>query len=206
MATADGVNKIAKSRKTIIELLSNRGYDVSNYEGFSMNEIHVMTQNNQLDMLIESQEGRKVYIKYHLSKTLRPQNITDAVEDLFEIEQVLTKSDDLIIIAHDNANESLLNDLKLKWDNDGYFITIFSISNLQYNMMENILVPPHIVLAEDQKNEVKKEFNIIDDMQFPEISRFDPAAKCVGLRPGELCKIIRSSKTAITAPFYRICI
>ena len=98
MATADGVSKIGKSRKTIIELLAARGYNTSDYEGFSMNEIHVMMQNNQLDMLIESEEGRKVYIKYHLSKTLRPQNISDIVEDLYEIEQVLSK--DVSLEAH----------------------------------------------------------------------------------------------------------
>lgn len=31
MATADGVSKIAKSRKTIIELLNARGFDTANF-------------------------------------------------------------------------------------------------------------------------------------------------------------------------------
>ena len=145
ISTGDAVSKIAKSRKTILELLSTRGFNVSNYEGFSMNDIHLMMQHNQLDMLIESEGGVKVYVKYHINaKTLRPQNINEFTEDLFEIEQVLNNTDDLIIITYENANDTLVSNLKLKWENDGYFITIFSINNLQYNMMNNVLVPPHL--------------------------------------------------------------
>ncbi len=46
----------------------------------------------------------------------------------------------------------------------------------------------------------------MNDGQFPDISRFDPAAQAIGIRPGEVCEIIRPSKTAISAPYYRICI
>ena len=40
----------------------------------------------------------------------------------------------------------------------------------------------------------------------PEISRFDPVALALLMRPKQICKIIRSSKTSITSDFYRICI
>ena len=40
----------------------------------------------------------------------------------------------------------------------------------------------------------------------PEIGRFDPVAQAIGLRPGELCEIIRSSPTAITTKYYRFCL
>ena len=49
------------------------------------------------------------------------------------------------------------------------------------------------------------EYNIVDDSQFPKISRFDPVAMAIGIRPEELCKIIRPSKTAIESNYYRIC-
>ena len=53
--------------------------------------------------------------------------------------------------------------------------------------------------------EVKKRYNIKENM-FPEISRFDPVALAIGIRPGEICKIDRPSKTAIKSIYYRICI
>ena len=46
----------------------------------------------------------------------------------------------------------------------------------------------------------------MNDNEFPELSRFDPVAQTIGIRPGQLCEIIRPSKTAISAPYYRICI
>ena len=39
----------------------------------------------------------------------------------------------------------------------------------------------------------------------PQISRYDPVAQAIGLRPGQICKITRPSKTAITSNYYRIC-
>jgi DNA-directed RNA polymerase subunit H (RpoH/RPB5) len=46
----------------------------------------------------------------------------------------------------------------------------------------------------------------MDDTQFPDISRFDPVAQIIGIRPGQVCEIIRPSKTAISAYYYRICV
>ena len=44
-----------------------------------------MLQNKQLDMLVENDEDRKVYVKYHLAKSLRPQYIHDIIDDLFQL-------------------------------------------------------------------------------------------------------------------------
>jgi DNA-directed RNA polymerase subunit H (RpoH/RPB5) len=51
-----------------------------------------------------------------------------------------------------------------------------------------------------------KKYNITDIVQIPDISRFDPVARAIGLRPGQVCHIVRPSKTAIEANYYRICI
>ena len=61
-------------------------------------------------------------------------------------------------------------------------------------------------LLEQEKINIKKKYNIINDGQFPDISRFDPVARIIGLRPGQVCNITRSSKTAIETNYYRICI
>ena len=41
--------------------------------------------------------------------------------------------------------------------------------------------------------------------KFPAISRFDPVATTIGLKPEQLCEITRPSKTAITSKYYRLC-
>ena len=82
---------------------------------------------------------------------------------------------------------------------------IFGIKYLQFNILNHDLVPPHRVLSEEEKNIIKKKYNITNDKQVPDISRFSPVSLAIGIRPGEMCEIIRPSKTAISSPFYRIC-
>jgi DNA-directed RNA polymerase subunit H len=127
------------------------------------------------------------------------------IDDLFNVEEILTKDDTLFIIVKDEVNETLLNSLKHIWETDKIFIVIKPLKRLQFNILEHILVPPHRVLSLNEKIQIKKRYNIINDEQFPQISRFDPVAQSIGIRPGEVCEIIRPSKTAISAPYYRIC-
>ena len=49
-------------------------------------------------------------------------------------------------------------------------------------------------------------YNIMKDEEFPYLQRFEPVAKAIGIRPGEVCEILRPSKTAVVAPYYRICV
>jgi len=41
---------------------------------------------------------------------------------------------------------------------------------------------------------------------FPEISRFDAVALSIGMRPGEICRISRPSKTSVISYYYRLCV
>jgi DNA-directed RNA polymerase subunit H (RpoH/RPB5) len=207
MASQSGhIIQIYKSRQTIITHLYNQKYDVSSYEGFSINEVHTLFQTKQLDMLfVNNTNNKKAYVKYHLGKTLRQENISEYIEDLINLEEVLTKMDDLIIIMKDEPNESLVKSLKNIWEQDGIFVNVFNIQRLQYNVLEHELVPPHQVLTNAEALEFKKKYNITDDSQLPDISRFSPVAQAIGMRPGDLCKITRPSKTAINTEFYRIC-
>jgi DNA-directed RNA polymerase subunit H (RpoH/RPB5) len=157
-------------------------------------------------MLVSNNGGtKKAYIKYHLAKSLRPNNIYEYIDDLYNLEEVLTNADDLIIIMKDDPNETILKTLKNIWEQDGVFIIIFSIQRLQFNILNHTLVPPHIVLTPEKAAEIKNKYNIKDDSQLPDISRFSPVAKAIGMRPGDMCEITRPSKTAISTQFYRIC-
>ena len=206
MAQSGYVVQITKSRNNVLDQLEKRGYDVDNYKGASIAQVHVMFQNSQLDMLVENPNtGRKAYVKYHLGKSLRSNNIMDMIDDLYTLDTILTKQDDLIIIAKDPANDSMEKHLRELWAKMKYLITVVGLKQLQFNVLEHSLVPPHRVLSSEEAAEIKKKYNIVDDSQLPDISRFSPVSLALGIRPGEICEILRPSKTAITAPFYRIC-
>jgi DNA-directed RNA polymerase subunit H (RpoH/RPB5) len=212
MASHNLISSIYNSRNVLLNLMNKQGYDIKDYQGFSANEINVMKDNNQLDMILEqrhenedTKRKNKIYIRYYLLRSLRPQNLQEMIDDLFNIEEVLTKNDTLFIVVKDEVNETLTNVLKHIWEQDKIFIIIQNIKRLQFNILEHALVPPHRVLNRREIEIIKQKYNIMDDGQFPEISRFDPVAKAIGIRPGQVCQIIRPSKTAIEAPFYRIC-
>ena len=205
MAQSGHIVQIFKSRENILQLLKKQGYNVDNYSGVSINEVHSMFQEKQMDMLVESDEGKKAYIKYHLAKRLTAPNIYEYIEDLFNLEAVLKKSDDLIIIIKDEPNDSLIKILKNIWEREKVFITVFNVERLQFNILNHILVPEHIVLKDSEAENVKNKYHIKNDKQIPDISRFSPVALALGIRPGQMCKIIRPSRTAINSNFYRIC-
>ena len=220
------ISQVYKSRSVILDLMEKQGYDISEYKGFSVNEVNTMKTNNQLDMILEKKDikegsidlsakdvldntsenkNKKIYIKYYLAKALRPNNLQEMIDDLFIVEEVLTKNDTLLVVVKDEINDTMTNIVKHIWESEKIFIVLQPLKRMQFNILEHVLVPYHRVLSEEEKIKIKKRYNIINDYQFPDISRFDPVAQAIGIRPGELCEIIRPSKTAISAPYYRIC-
>ena len=198
--------EIYNSRKTIIDLLEAQKYDVSQYKDFGINEVNTLIQTKQMDMLLKKTTlDKSVYVKYHLAKSLRPVNIYEYIEDLFTLEEVLKKKDDLIVIMKDEPNDTIKKTLTDIWEKDGIFIIVINIKRLQYNILKHQLVPEHIVMSAEEATAIKQKYNLIDDSQIPDISRFSPVSQVIGIRPGELCRIYRPSKTAIKAEFYRIC-
>lgn len=206
--TSNRILSIYKSRKTMLEQLGYQDYSVNEYNEFSINEIDAMYTNEQLDMLItHNKNNKKVYIKYYFtSKQIKPQNLDDIIEDLFVIENILTKEDTLIVIIDDEPNDTIVSKLKYLYDHDGIFVVIHNIKRLQFNILEHALVPNCVILEEAEIKELKEKFNINNLKQLPEISRFDPQALAICLRPGQICRFDRSSATALNYKYYRVCI
>jgi DNA-directed RNA polymerase subunit H (RpoH/RPB5) len=208
------ISQIYNSRKIILELMEKQGYNVNDYCNFSVSEVNSMKQNNQLDMLLETSDDKinnenpkkKIYIRYYLNVRPAAKNIQEMIDDLFILTETLQKTDTLFIIIKDDPNETLINELKHIWESEGIFIVIESIKRLQFNILNHSLVPPHRVLLNSEVIDIMKKYNITDVVQIPDISRFDPVARAIGLRPGQVCHIVRPSKTAIEANYYRICI
>lgn len=206
MAQSSITTALYKSRTNLLSLLKNQGFEIKDYEEFSVNDVHIMNNNKQLDMLLSSPEGtKKVYVKYHLGKTLRRENINDYIDDLYTIENVLNKTDTLIIIIKQEPNEPLIAVLNEIWEQEGIFIILFNLERLQFNILEHNYVPKHEIIEEQEIKLIKQRFNIRSNDDLPDISRYDPVAQAIGLRPGQICKITRKSKTAISAEYYRIC-
>jgi len=201
-------SKLFISRTVILDILKkNRGFNVDDYEGIGSHELQAMCKNKQMDMLVTNDDtGNKIFIKYHIQPPKLKQNhIYEYIEDLFDIEQILNNDDELLIITNDKINDNLRDMLSNVYKNDGRFVTVLNLNDYLFNILNHKMVPPHKVLSQSEKEDIYKKYYITTDKELPEISRFDPVALAMGIRPGELVEITRSSPTAITTKYYRLC-
>lgn len=208
MSSNNRVLRMYKSRVNILKQLGNQGYNVTDYSEFSINEIDTMFSNKQLDMLVTNENtDKKTYVKYYLdAKQVRPQYLDEIIEDLFLADTVLTKEDTLVIIIDGEPNETIISKVNYLYDHDGIFVVIHNISRLQFNILEHSLVPPIKILTDGETSQLLGKYNLKDITQLPEISRFDPQALAISLRPGQVCAIERKSVTAMKYEYYRVCI
>lgn len=202
------ISKLYKSRTILLKIFKDsRGYNTNDYEGFSVNELQAMYKNKQMDMLLTNPKtNKKLFVKYHLDAKIKSGAVYDYIDDLFDIEEILTSEDELIIVTKDKVNDSMRTLSNHIYLNDNKFITIFNLNDYLFNILKTDLVPPHRVISSTEKNDLIKKYYVTDPKkQFPEISRFDPVAQAIGARPGDLVEITRSSPTAVTTLYYRLC-
>jgi DNA-directed RNA polymerase subunit H len=163
---------------------------------------------------------KKTYVKFHLEKMLSSGHINDLIEDLYVLgsggeiggmgistnanDTVLTEKDTLIIVTKQEVKtmNQYLNQLFLQ----GRFIVLLSLDRLQFNILNHQYVPPHTILLKEEMDEMMKKYNVANKSQLPDISRYDPVALAIGMRPGDVCKIDRPSKSAVHSTYYRVCV
>tara|TARA_B110000971_G_C19812212_1_gene409351 strand:+ start:61 stop:690 length:630 start_codon:yes stop_codon:yes gene_type:complete len=205
-STNNHIISIYKSRANLLEILEERGFDITEYKNFTINEIGILTDSNQLDMLLENKTTKKkIYVKYYINKIIKPPNMYSMIEDLFYLENILNKSDDLIVIIKDEPNDTLIQNIKDIWMEENIYVSLINIKRLQFNILKHKSVPKHTILSLQEANDMKKKYNVMNDNQIPDISYFSPISIVMGIRPGDIVKIDRFSRTAINAVFYRIC-
>jgi DNA-directed RNA polymerases I, II, and III subunit RPABC1 len=200
------ISNLYKSRKILLQQLQSRGFNTSEYMDFSISEIYILYKNDQLNMHLMDSKGGSVFVKYNITKNLNNTVINEDIEFLYNAEQKLKPSDQLIYIIKGEPNDTMMNVLKEVYIQQSIFITIYNLERLLFNILEHTMVPKHNILSEEEKQLVMKEYNIKSDREFPEISRFDPVAIAIGLRPRQVCEILRPSKTTIYTKYYRICV
>lgn len=232
MQTSNKITLLKNSRTILLELLKTQNYITDDYEKFSNIDIDAMYSNGQMDMLIHNSfDLKKVYVKYLLNEKKMKFNILQGfIEELFpsdmdiqltsgdeekkqEQEQVIEeeivlnkKKDTLIFVSNEEPNATIMTKIEDLYNTQGIFVIIFSINRLQFNILNHQLVPEHIILNDEEIVQLKKRFHFNTLKQLPEISRFDPVAQAIMIRPKQICRIIRNSVNAVKTEYYRCCV
>ena len=187
------------------------GYDISEHVDVNTLEVDKLYTNNKLDMIIENNQKNKIYIKYSFptdkkNNTFTKKDLDNLKDELYDVENTLTKNDILIVVMDDEPNDSLITRMKYLYEQEGVFVVIHNIKRLQYNVLEHSLVPQASILTDEEFNDLKVKYNIKDTSQLPEVSRFDPQSLAICLRPGQICKYTRKSVTSMEHDYYRVCV
>jgi DNA-directed RNA polymerase subunit H len=217
--SSDLVREVYKSRKNLLDILEVRGFDVQNYSNFGITDIDAMVKHDQLDMTLtgmdtddtddtEDEEKKKVHVRYNVATNLSATALSNLIDDLYTIDETLGPNDELIIVSKKDpsSTDSLTKLMIKKWVQEGIYVHIISLQRLQFNILNHTLVPEHRVLSDKERDVMLKKFNVTAvATQLPIISRFDPVANVLGIRPGQVCEIKRSSRTTVTSDYYRVC-
>lgn len=195
--------------KNLKELLKKRGDDISMLEE---HEVDIDREDFYTDKGIELQTSNTTVI-FALNKKLR-KNIVDELKigensvDEF-IKKYNNKNNIILIFNNETITMPILSQLN-KYDKlfqkSGGMLQYFQMKQLMFNPTEHVFVPEHIKLSAEEAEEVMQKYMIKSRLQMPVILHNDIIAKWLGLKQGDIVKIIRHNENSGLSYYYRCCI
>jgi DNA-directed RNA polymerase I, II, and III subunit RPABC1 len=189
-----------KVRKTVLEMIRDRGIFVPDAENITFEQLSIKYNNKNLDIYINDENKNiKVYVHFHNEI----KNFSKA--DLKNImTNVITKYDDqnimLILILKEKENSAVSKELsKESYKN----VEVFLRKNMVFNITHHVLVPKHSILSKEEEKELLDKYYTTKG-KLPKLARTDPIAKYYGMKPEQVCKIIRKSPEVGEYIYYRL--
>lgn len=203
-AQAPEAARLWRVRKTLLEMLRDRGYivrqrdlDMSREE--FVHEFGEHPRRDELEVLASHTENEDdSIIAFFPEEKPGVKTLNTYVQRMRDNEAnraILVLSQPLTAQARNSLSEV----------NQKYPMEQFLEQDLLVNITKHELVPQHNVLDENEKKELLRRYKV-KETQLPRIQTNDPVARYYGLRRGNVVRIIRPSETAGKYVTYRVCV
>jgi len=200
--------KLWRIRKTILELCHDRGYIVTSEELEQTIEQFKETFGDKPSMGQPSRSQLIVLVAHHDDPTDQmfvffPDEEKVGIKTVnFYVKQM---EDDSITRAIIVFKKGVSPSAKTRLNDAGPKLIFeqFSDSELMFNITNHFLVPQHVVLTPEEKQELLLRYKL-KESQLPRIQSADPIARYYGLKRGQVVRILRTSETAGRYVSYRL--
>lgn len=190
------------ARKTTLELLEDRDYEVSEeLKNISYYDFKELFDKNKLDFLVDhkDEKDKQLYVYHHIdTKNFSKKdlvNLGKMIKDDYP-----TKITNVILIVDDNPTSQITKELTTQEYKN---FEIFLLKELLINISKHKYQPKFEILTKEESEKVFKE-NGFNAVNCPTMLSTDPIAKYYGMKTGQLIKITRHSATTGESIYYRI--
>jgi DNA-directed RNA polymerase I, II, and III subunit RPABC1 len=192
-------NTLFKIRKTVLEMVEDRKYIVPESDKINFEEFSAQFDAKNIDIFIPDENKSPIYIHFHNeNKSMAKSDLKNLVESL--IEKYNNHEIKIIILLKEKGNGSIFKELNKE---EYKHVEIFMNKNMIFNITHHQMVPKHSILSLEEEEEILEKYNTTKN-KFPKILRSDPIVQYYGMKPDQICKIIRKSPEVGESIYYRL--
>jgi DNA-directed RNA polymerase subunit H (RpoH/RPB5) len=204
-----------RTRPTVCEILTNRGYNAEGYKGVSSAELESLASNKlALTIVANKVEGsiapkERAVVMYMVETPIRL-SLDKQINELFSESQgvpISVETTEVIVLHNEPEHDAFTTQAQRQWAARRAYISFFPIKVLISNPARHVMVPPHRRLTEEEVKETMVRHSLKSKSELPHIKyHLDMQARILGLVPGDIVEIKRSSETAGITITFRVCV
>ena len=213
---SDTLDFIVRTRPTLCEILTNRGYNAEGYKGVASAELETLASDNiALIMIAPKVEGsiapkERAVVFYMVEAPIRL-SLDKQINELFDREKpvvpIRADTTEVIVLHNEPEHDAFTLQAQRQWANRKAHISFFPMKVLISNPARHVMVPPHRRLQEEEVKQVMTQLSLRSKSELPHIKyHLDMQARVLGLVPGDIVEIKRPSETAGITTTFRVCV